>query len=169
MTQKETPLSGYAILEVQTISQEMHVKPRPEDENAGQMSFSWDWRFPDGTRDVFDVMISLGITASQSHPVDASTAIVGRFQQAHPDTALKLEDFVKLQAVAILLPYVRQHIAALTQFTRFGPYHLPTLNVAKLMGDFDPSLAGGAKQLRESPGAEVVTSDSSESEQPERQ
>jgi preprotein translocase subunit SecB len=73
--------------------------------------------------------------------------VIGLFRKVAEVPKVSLTEFVTLQAVAILLPYLRQFLTSLTINALAGPYYLPTLNVADLMKDFDPAKATGAKQL----------------------
>jgi hypothetical protein len=146
---KAVPLSGYAILGVHAISQEISVVRPPEGEDdGGDFSFAWDWKFVN-SKEVFDVLIRVGLTPTKARPYSAAVGLVGRFQQMEKNPSVAIDDFVTMQAVAILLPYARNYLATLSQSTRYGAFHLPTLNVAVLMADMAPSEATGAKQLRD--------------------
>jgi preprotein translocase subunit SecB len=60
---------------------------------------------------------------------ELSVTIQGIFEQEESAT-LKLEEFAKLQAPAILFPFVRETIHSMTSRTPYGPILLKPINVA---------------------------------------
>jgi preprotein translocase subunit SecB len=146
-TQKGIPLSGYSILLVYATHLSFEAVPPenlsdvpPDDE------FGWDWRLISANE--FEVRITVSVGASKDRPGAASTTVVGRFSS--PGTPnVPVEQFVCLQAVAILLPYARQYLAAATVNSQLGAFHLPTVNVVELMKHFDPEKTTAARQLAE--------------------
>jgi preprotein translocase subunit SecB len=145
---KALPLSGYNLLRVYLRSAELKAVPPPSEAKSHNVSFGWDWRFLKEPR-AFEVLLTLAIEPSKEHPYSASVEAVGRFRQNSDAPAVEFERFVTLQAVAILLPYVRQYLTNLTVNTRAGAYYLPSVNVAELMKGIDLSESTGASQLAE--------------------
>lgn len=138
-------LSGYAIERVYTTHQELRQKARTEiAAEGGAMTFGWDWRWL--KRPVFEVRILVGIEATVERPEAITTNVVGRFSQVGDGPSIAIEKFVRLQAVAILLPYARQFLSSLSANSQHGAYYLPTLNVNVLMKDVDTSKSTAAKQ-----------------------
>lgn len=169
-TTESEPLSGYAITGVFVINQELKQVPDdaklPEADEV-DLTFSWDWRFSE-TRDVFEVMLGVSTTASQKRRYTTSVMVVGVFKQVGEVPSLPIKEFVALQAIAILLPYLRQHLAALTMATVAGAFHLPTINVMRLVKAFNPESTSGARQLARREAAKTATP-SIEPEQPSAQ
>lgn len=64
-----------------------------------------------------------------------------------------MEEFVRRQAPAILLPFLRQEIAEATAKTRFGQLLLPPINVSKLVEEIERSAEEAAA------GEDVATSE----------
>ncbi len=144
----QLPLSGYVIRKVYQTVAEMgpRLPSETSSEDEEQIGFSWDWRVRG--RHSFEVRLELNIDARKGRPYYAKVDAVGQFgMTGAPD--VKFEDFVCLQAVAVLLPYARQYLTNLTVNSLQGPYFLPSLNVVKLMADFDYSKTTGAKQLEQ--------------------
>ncbi|MCH8254505.1 MAG: protein-export chaperone SecB [Gemmatimonadetes bacterium] len=50
---------------------------------------------------------------------------------------MKLKGFVKHQAPAILMPYLRQAISAGTALSRFGQLLIPPINVVAVLEDME--------------------------------
>lgn len=154
------PLSGYSIVRVVMTTAELKIR-EPEGENEQgktDVNFGWDWRRAE--KSLFDVRLTLSIDPSPGRPYYAAVDAIGRFRQVGDTPSLSVEDFASLQAVAILLPYVRQHLTALTANTPSGPYYLPSVNVVELMKDMNGRKATGAKQSESALGreSEAVTS-----------
>jgi preprotein translocase subunit SecB len=151
MTQEvksKAPLSGYAIERVYMLEQSLKTisrnqLPLPKESDV---SFGWDWRHL--KPGVFEVKLILGLEPDTSHPFTAWVTTVGTFQVSG-SPKVPVEEFVRLQAVAILLPYARQYLANLTVNTLSGACHLPSLDVQDMMTQFDPNKTTGARQMRE--------------------
>ena len=141
---RDLPLSGYALIAVYTPVQELRHKDPGEPDTYGAMNLAWDWRFLDES--VFEVRIAISIEPSRERSDFVSVHVAGRFRKVG-DPTLELSDFVRIQAVAILLPYARQALSSLTSSTLSGAYYLPPINVFKLMEPFNPAKATGARQL----------------------
>jgi preprotein translocase subunit SecB len=148
-TTKDLPLSGYALTGVFTKMQELREKELAADkERHGAINVGWDWAFVG--EEAFDVEVSVSVEPTHERPEFFSTAVVGRFRQVGKGQSVELERFAHLQAVAILLPYVRQVLSNLTSMSPYGgAFYLPSLNVVNLMKDFDPKNATGSNEIRE--------------------
>jgi preprotein translocase subunit SecB len=143
---RQSPLTGYALLNVYTTLLELRQESAAEGSNAtdAAVSFAWDWRvLPKG---VFEVRIHITVAPSSERHEHMAIHLVGRFQQVG-EPSVQLEDFVRLQAVAILMPYVRQCLSSLTLNSAYGAYYLPPINVMELMKGIDSGKTTGARQL----------------------
>ncbi len=148
---QEIPLSGYSILDVYATKLSYAVRPSSTtSEGDGKDEFGWDWRIISDTE--FEVRITITVGAP-IHQLTADTTVVGRFARSGTPT-VGIQEFASLQAVAILLPYARQYLAAVTTNAPRGAFHLPTVNVVELMKNFDPSKTTAARQLAQAPPAE---------------
>src|SRR5438552_3649708 len=111
-TVKDVPLSGYTISSIHTIRQRVEPREVAEGSEKGIANFGWDWRLI--AEDLFEVLVTVTIEPDNDRPYETSVELVGRFRRLSPTPSVQLEDFAQLQAVAILLPYVRQFLATLT-------------------------------------------------------
>lgn len=146
-TKQNSPLSGYAIVKVYQTSAQLKPVPPGEIKGDGEgASFSWDWRWGASVA-AFEVRLTVSLEAAAERPYSATVDAVGRFRQVGDKPAVAIEEFVRLQAVAIVMPYLRQHLTNLTVNTLSGPYFLPSINIAELMKDFDPKKATGATEM----------------------
>lgn len=142
--------SGYSIANVYILEQSL--VPATADaltgaSEEGDLTVGWDWRHVQ--TDVFEVKLELLKAPGRRRPYTAAVTTVGTFQRAG-NPSVSLHEFVRVQAVAILLPYGRQFLATLTGNTPPGPVHIPTLNVVAMTQSFDPEKATGFRQERES-------------------
>jgi preprotein translocase subunit SecB len=140
---KDLPVSGYTILAVYTTKQ--LLEPLGPNESGGQerVSISWDWRWLESR--VIEVRLVFEIDAPNRRS-RISADCIGRFHQVEDSPSVDLDEFVSLQAVAMLLPYIRQYLSALTINTLVGPYILPSLNVTEIRKDFNFEAATGKGQ-----------------------
>jgi preprotein translocase subunit SecB len=145
------PFSGYAITRVYSTHLEMHAQEPSEDATRHDaVGFGWDWRWIEERR-AFEVRISLVVEPSAHRHQYAAANTIGQFRLVDEAPAIPIEEFARLQAVAILLPYARQFLTELTGNSLHGPYYLPSLNVHQLMEGFDPAKATAANQVTQSP------------------
>jgi preprotein translocase subunit SecB len=149
MTRRTLPLSGYAIGKVYATAQELRHQPATLGASQDVINFGWDWRQVDDR--TFEVRIVVSVGPTERRDSFFSTDVVGRFRRVTEAPAVSQEDFVRLQAVALLLPYARQFLSNLTANSVHGTYYLPTVNVTALMQDFDVSKATGAGEIGEPP------------------
>lgn len=147
----ELPLSGYAIEKVYTTDQHFQYKEPGDEDVHSQVDIGWDWRLllPAQEETRFEVRLSASVEPSTERTELISASIAGRFRLVDPSPTVPVADFVRLQAPAILLPYVRQVLSHLTMMSYYGTYYLPPINVVELMQDFDPANTTGARQLAE--------------------
>jgi preprotein translocase subunit SecB len=118
-----------------------------------ELGFGWDWRIR-GIR-VFEVVVSIGLPATARRPEEAKVSVCGVFRMIGP-ASVAVRDFAKLQAPAILMPFAREALAALTGHGPFGQFLIAPVNVHTLMSDVDPNKATGARQLAEPGGVKLL-------------
>jgi preprotein translocase subunit SecB len=153
-TTPDLPESGFELVQIYTLElSSLWNKAADVTEKDNLFSFGWDWRMT-GTKDVFEVRLSIRVSPSVVRPEQLAVRLVGRFRMVG-SPSLGVEQFAKLQAVAILMPYLRQALSAVTTNSPKGPYYLPSINVSTLMERFDVAKASGAKQLADSERPQV--------------
>lgn len=153
---KELPLSGYSLVGVYPTMQEMRQKDPAADKEQGGVTFGWDWRLT-SDEDLFEVQLNIAVEPTKERDDYAAVSVVGRFRKLGVPS-LELAQFVQLQAVAILLPFVRQTLSNLTVMTFHGAYYLPPVNVVTLMKDFSFDQTTGSRQMSERQKGEVAKS-----------
>ncbi len=126
-------------------SQSLETKKTPSRSEPG-ISLTWDWR--NLSERVFEVRVAIEVTPAQGIPQVLEVAIVGRFRAMGRYDAPAVENFAAVNAVAILLPYAREALTALSVRGPFGPFILPLMNVVEASKVFSRSQATGARQLR---------------------
>jgi preprotein translocase subunit SecB len=63
--------------------------------------------------------------------IEAKVKMLGNFEYAE-DSSLSVEDFSKINAPAILFPFVREHLASVSMKAGISPILLPPVNFVKL-------------------------------------
>ena len=86
--------------------------------------------------DLFEVSVAIDIEPSKDRAEFFGVTSVGRFRK-HGKPTLPMQEFVQLQAVAILLPSARQSLSIVTGSSFLGPFFLPTIAVAGIARNFD--------------------------------
>jgi preprotein translocase subunit SecB len=144
----KVPVAGFALHRVYFLEQVLRlVQATPEmPEVEGPISFGWDWRVT-GPRD-FEVILQVSVGPSRARPEDASVALSGSFSVSGPNHSVATLEFVRIQGPAILFPYLREGLSAITSRGAHGPSYLAPMNVHALMQNFDPEKATGALQLK---------------------
>ena len=109
-----------------------------------EVSFAWDWRVVDPHFEVF-----LGVTVGPSKSCGERLVyqVVGTFDRLDQAPTVPLERFVAQNAIATLLPFVREGLVSLSSRGPFGPYYLPPINAIKLAAGFNYAASTGQKQL----------------------
>lgn len=110
------------------------------------ISVGWDWGW--ASKNEFDVSLTVELPSSVSRRESISAIIVGRFRIATELPSVPIESFAQFHAPAILFPYVRQQVTALTAAGPTGALLLPPMNLQSMMEQMRPSLATAAKAPR---------------------
>jgi preprotein translocase subunit SecB len=143
----DLPSSGYSLVKVYTPHLEMSHADSTGVGGQTTVNFGVEWR--NASDDQLDVMLKMKIEPSGERPEQIVIQLVGNFKKVGAPT-LSMEEFARLQAVAILFPYLRQHVAALTTSSFFGVYYLPIVNVGKLMKSSTSTHAKGLNAPKKS-------------------
>jgi preprotein translocase subunit SecB len=110
-----------------------------------KISLGWDWRVF-GKR-TFEVALLAEIGPSADHADTATATVGGVFHAAAGSLSVDFAQFVREHAPAILFPYLREHISALTSRGPYGPFHLASMNIVQLVRGFDDRATEGAREL----------------------
>lgn len=116
--------------------EEPNERTAPE-ENA---TVGWDW-FPHSAT-IFDVILRVELSPTTERRERVKATVVGRFERVGEPERPAFKSFVMQNASAMLAPYLREAVTALTTRGLFGPVLLPPMNVVEMMGrmDFEKSL-----------------------------
>lgn len=113
------------------VVEESHIVRKPEgNDNDFEMEIH-----PKGIifveEKTFELRLSVKILG-KSKNFSANIVIVGIFGFANIETEKSISNYFYTNAPAILYPYARAHIAALTALTGMGAVHIPIMNLVKL-------------------------------------
>lgn len=166
MTEKESDKPvGYQLQDTYTTRQDQRMvgdDEAEEPEEDRDVGFYWDWRLVDeymgGVDDEFadvegvwfDIAIGVQVGPSQDDHNRYQATLVGRFFGSLEEQ-VPLHDFVQLNGVAMLLPYLRQCVSNLSDWGPGPEYYLPVVNVKQLMEPISLDSSSGWQQLREVP------------------
>ncbi|MES2359054.1 MAG: hypothetical protein V4529_12050 [Gemmatimonadota bacterium] len=117
------------------------------EENA---AVGWDW-FPHSTT-IFDVILRVDISPTTERKERVRATVVGRFERVGEPERPTFKSFVMQNASAMLAPYLREAVSALTTRGLFGPTLLPPMNVIEMMGRMDFEKSRGYAHAREDAG-----------------
>lgn len=148
---QQFPQSGYRVRQMYSALQE-HVLVDPTeagDSEERQINVSWDWRINDPPQ--FEVLFGISIAPSTTIPERIATVMVGVFEADGAPSRVPLEEFVMANAIATLLPFVREVIANLSGRGPFSTYWLPLANAAAISSHLKFDAATGSRQLTEDP------------------
>jgi len=155
---KQAQTSGFRLRRVYAMEQVYELLDVDAIEEGGpeerDIGFGWDWRVV-GER-AFEVLIALTVRGNKSAPEEVRLVLIGAFEVSGNTTTVTISDFVQKMAPAILFPYAREIVSSLTGRGPYGTFHLPAMNVLKLMEDKDYSKSTGARQLKEAGGEDLL-------------
>lgn len=161
--------TGYTVQRIYAVDQNYQaLDPDTEDlPESREVDFMWDWRVQEHLQGgdeeestsegevlealVVDVAIGAQLAASERNPYVMRAMQVGQFRVGRSPELVPLHQFVRLNGVAIVLPYLRETLASLSERGPSAAYHLPVLNVKKLMEDVPHEHAQGWDTLTENP------------------
>lgn len=149
---REVPASGFHLLRVITVHQEYSLASEEEVGAEGdnrRMTVNWDWSVSEDRQ--FDVFLGASIEGNQEAPERVNVGLVGEFVLDGSVPSMAFQTFVQTSAPAILFPYLRQIVSDLTGRGPYGPYYIPSVNVVRMMKQYDFDTTTGAGQLREDP------------------
>lgn len=148
------PSAGYRIDGVYVAEQ--HYEPVPKDalrlgeaEDDRKVRVAWDWR-PLGPRR-FEVMLELRLEAVVQAPEAARARVIGIFEAVGDMASVPLRDFVRFNAPAILFPFGREVISAMTGRGPSGAFHLHPVNIRSIFEQVDMAATSGAQFLDQHP------------------
>lgn len=116
-----------------------------DQEEEREVDFGWDWR-PVGPRR-FEVAIKVSVAPVSWSPDEAKVSVMATFTAAHGDLSVSFEQFIKQHAPAILFPFAREVISAMTGRGPHGAYHVHPINVVQLLDDAELANTAGHKFL----------------------
>ena len=122
---------GYAPLRI--VAAHLGMRPATDSDRVEEelpTAFQWNWRF--ATEDTFDVVFGVKLEASRQRTEEVEALFVGTFQLPEAEPAVKLDQFVRTNAIAAIYPFVREAICSMTSRGYFGAYLLPLLNTVAL-------------------------------------
>lgn len=152
-TTAKLPKSGYFIERV--YANRLGLTAVPETPAAGpDFLFGWDWKLID--QNLFEVNITLLLEPTPDRSERVEVSMIGVFRQGSDPIEVKLEEFVRYHAPAILMPYVREAVSSLTGRGYYPARNLNPINVQMLMERQDPNRTTGAKQLASSRGTPMI-------------
>lgn len=144
--------AGYRIDRIHVAQQQYELVDDVEglvDGSERTINFGWDWR-PIRPR-TFEVIIRISLEPTKPTPERVSVRLVGTFTAEESEPSISFPSFVKANAVAILYPFAREAISAMTGRGPLGEFHLDPMNVTVLMSAFDLSRSAGALFLDQHP------------------
>jgi preprotein translocase subunit SecB len=149
MTDTDTTQTGYILHGVYAVKQSFELTAATGDyPDEPPVSFRWDWRIAGENR--FEVMLTGIVEPSKEIPQRVEVALIAHFE-SHGEVSINFENFALRNATALLFPYLRENISALTRRGPLQPMELPPLNVLNLTSDFDFWATTGGGQISADP------------------
>jgi preprotein translocase subunit SecB len=122
------------------------VGPEPADR---PVNFGWDWR-PVSSRK-FEVIIDLSVDPVVSAAEKLSVRLIGLFSAEEGDISIGLPDFLRYNAPAILFPFAREVISAMSGRGLYGALHIKPINIVTLFSEFSYPQSTGFVFLEANP------------------
>lgn len=110
------------------------------------VAFSIDWEVRDGGSS-FRVQLGATVEPCRSRPERIGVTMNGVFKCIGDIRSVPVLDFVRYNATALLMPFIREAVASVTSRGLFGVLLMPPFNVMELMRNLDLSGTTGMKQV----------------------
>ncbi len=92
----------------------------------------------DKKNSLFNLILGI-VISDKANSIKIEIEVVGYFKYSNIEEK-KLNDFLYQNAPAILFPYIRAYISALTTLSGINPIVLPTLNLVSLKDDLSGNI-----------------------------
>lgn len=140
-----------------------------EDDQDRPITVFWDWRVVSEER-AFETVFGVELQPTKQFYERIRATYVGRFQLTDEETpALDVRDFAKANAIAFLIPYVREAISSLAGRGPFGPYILHPVNAAQLARSIPEKKTTAGDQYRSEPDLAEIFGPMEERETPKEE
>jgi preprotein translocase subunit SecB len=90
-----------------------------------------------GINYIVEVSISFKLLYEDKEKLKLDSTFVGSFSVIENNENMNMEEYIKNNSVALMFPYVREHISAITQKSGIKPVLLPPMNVVALIKQLD--------------------------------
>lgn len=146
--------AGYRVDKIYVADQEYKIVaglelPSGSEASDRPVNFGWDWRPISSRR--FEVVIEISIDPVEPAPEKLSVRVIGLFSAEEGEVSIALPDFLKYNAPAILFPFAREVISAMSGRGPHGAFHLKPLNIVSLLSQFEYAQTRGFEFLNSHP------------------
>lgn len=97
----------------------------------------------DGNMFTVELTVGFQFPTHGAAEIETRVRMVGIFERGEGTIASSDNDFVNINAPAMIFPFIREHIASLTSKAGLPPIMLPTVNFAKL---YEQQLSAAPKE-----------------------
>ena len=137
--EKENNTSSFQFEEYLVLKSEFEINTdfTPDDDKKVEVEFEIDSDFyvQDDKSLALVILQCEVFTNSENHnkPYTLNVDVLGKFKLSEPIRGTDLEELCKVNATAILFPYLRAYISNLTSLSGMTTLNLPTINVHKFI------------------------------------
>jgi preprotein translocase subunit SecB len=146
VTESSTIQTGYSLESVVFPVQRLATVQAQSVTEEHEVGWGWDWRWIDSEH--FEVALMLHVAPSQGRMEELEVAAAALFRLHGDAQTVEVEKFAHSNAPALLFPYIRQVVDALTSRGPFGRVLMSPTNMVALMERFPLEDATGHTQSR---------------------
>lgn len=82
---------------------------------------------------VVELSTTLRLLHQEQEKLKLDTTFIGVFSVIENNENMNIEEYIKSNSVALMFPYIREHISTITQKSGIRPVLLPPINVVALI------------------------------------
>ncbi|PKM89541.1 MAG: hypothetical protein CVU87_05170 [Firmicutes bacterium HGW-Firmicutes-12] len=82
---------------------------------------------------ISELSTSLRLVSDDKEVLKLETTFVGTFSVIDGQENMDIEEYIKNNSPALILPYIREHISCITQKAGIKPFLLPPINIIALI------------------------------------
>jgi preprotein translocase subunit SecB len=97
-----------------------------------ELDVKHNWNGSEG-KYVSELLTTLKLIADEKEVLKLESTFVGLFSIINGHENMNIEDYIKNNSPALMLPYIREHISCITQKAGIRPVLLPPINIVALI------------------------------------
>lgn len=118
---------------IMLVKEEFYRKQNIPNENEIDLNLKVNVGKNKDGKSVVELTANLSIKEGGNECANLSTTFIGLFSVISGSENMGVEEYLETNAVALMFPYIREHVSAITLKAGMDPVYLPPINVPALI------------------------------------